>query len=104
MATDRNGMFQVAFTPSAFDDINWFRQYEQNIIFDKIEEQLRYEPDVETRNKKRLRPNQVSEWELRVETFRVFYDVDAVANAVEVRMVCHKEGNKLLVRGKEYAL
>ena len=46
----------------------------------------------------------MSEWELRVDTFRVFYDVDAVANAVEVRMVGHKEGNKLFIRGKEYAL
>lgn len=59
-------MFRIAFTHSALDDIQWFRKHEQKIIFDKSEEQLTHQPNVETRNRKQLRPNQVAEWELRI--------------------------------------
>ena len=97
-------MFRIAFTPSAMDDIQWFRKHEQKIIFDKIEEQLTHQPNVVTRNRKQLRPNQVAEWELRIGKYRVFYDVDTGRNAVEVKMVGSKESNKLCVRGKEYEL
>ncbi len=97
-------MFRIAFTPSALDDIQWFRKHEPKIIFDKTEGQLTYQPNVETRNRKKLRPNQVAEWELRSGKYRVFYDVDTDRNTVEVKMVGYKGGNQLLVRGKEYEL
>jgi mRNA-degrading endonuclease RelE of RelBE toxin-antitoxin system len=97
-------MFHIAFTPSALDDIEWFRTREQQIIYDQTEEQLAHEPNVETRNRKKLRPNQVAEWELRIDKYRVFYDVDLDANTVEVKMVGGKKGNKVLVRGKQYKL
>jgi len=97
-------MFGIAFTLSALEDIGWFRKREQTIIFNQTEEQLTHQPHVETRNRKRLRPNQVAEWELRIDKYRVFYDVDAAANAVEVKMVGYKAGNKLFVQGKEYKL
>ncbi|MCA1991360.1 MAG: hypothetical protein LDL41_04825 [Coleofasciculus sp. S288] len=38
--------------------------------------QLRYEPTVETRNRKRTRPNSIAAWELRIAEFRVFYNVE----------------------------
>jgi mRNA-degrading endonuclease RelE of RelBE toxin-antitoxin system len=97
-------MFSLAFTPSALEDIGQFRKHEQVIIFDKIEEQLSHQPDVETRNRKRLRPNQVAEWELRIAQYRIFYDVDSESKSVEVKLVAYKKGNKLFVRGKEYTL
>ncbi len=97
-------MFEIAFTPSALEDIDWFRKREQTTIFDMTEKQLAYQPNVETRNRKMLRPNQVAEWELRIEKYRVFYDVDSGTSAVEIKMVGYKEGNKLFVRGKEYEL
>ena len=59
-------MFHIAFTPSALDDIGWFRKRERMIIFDMTEEQLTHQPNVETRNRKKLRPNQIAEWELRI--------------------------------------
>ncbi len=84
--------------------MGWFRKHEQAAIFDRIEKQLRSQPTNETRNRKRLRPNQVAEWELRVGKYRVFYEVDVAANAVEIELVGYKEGNKLFVRDKEYRL
>ena len=71
---------------------------------DGIERQLMYEPGVETRNRKRLRPNRIAEWELRIDDYRVVYDVKANEAGVEIKLVGLKNGNKLLVRGKEYEL
>lgn len=97
-------MFRFAFTPSALDDIAWFRVPQRKAILQGIEEQLAHEPGVETRNRKRLRPNSVAEWELRVGEFRVFYDVDTGQNTVEIKTAGIKEGNVLRVRGKEFRL
>jgi len=54
--------FDIVFTPEA------------------LEEQLSHEPNRETRNRKRLRPNQTAEWVIRVDRFRVFYDIEESAN------------------------
>ena len=58
----------------------------------------------DTRNRKKLRPNDVSEYELRISKLRVFYDVDEEAKTVKIEAVGYKEGNRLFIRGKEYAL
>jgi mRNA-degrading endonuclease RelE of RelBE toxin-antitoxin system len=56
------------------------------------------------RNRKRLRPNVVSEYELRIRGFRVFYDVDENEKIVKIKAIGHKEGSFLLIRGKEFKL
>jgi len=68
------------------------------------ETQLEYEPTVETRNRKRLRPNQVAEWELRIGKWRVFYDVYEKVRTVKVEGIGRKEGNRLFLHGEEYEL
>ena len=97
-------MFDIRLSKSALADIRWFRQRERRTIMDGIERQLVYEPDIETRNRKRLRPNRVAEWELRINDYRVVYDVKADEAVVEIKLVGLKNGNQLLVRGKEYEL
>jgi mRNA-degrading endonuclease RelE of RelBE toxin-antitoxin system len=69
-------MFHITFTPEAIEDLRWFIKVDRKSIMEEIETQLRYEPAVETRNRKRLRPNQLAEWELRSGGFRVFFDVE----------------------------
>lgn len=64
-------MFEITLTPSAFDDLTWFRVVDQRSILDSIEEQLVYQPHIVTRKRKRLRPNRVAEWELRIGAFRM---------------------------------
>jgi mRNA-degrading endonuclease RelE of RelBE toxin-antitoxin system len=59
---------------------------------------------VETRNRKRLHPNDLAEWELRVGKFRVFYDVDETELRVKVEAVGYKRGSVLIVHGQEYEL
>src|SRR4051812_10045273 len=97
-------MFQIFYTDSALEDISSFRKHEQITIFDKVDEQLIHQPDVITRNRKRLRPNGTAEWELRVDDFRVLYDIDFSKRRVEVKVIGLKQGAQLLVRGKERVL
>jgi mRNA-degrading endonuclease RelE of RelBE toxin-antitoxin system len=97
-------VFEIEFTDDAKTDLSWFKKHEQNEILDGIENNLRYEPNVETRNRKRLRSNQTAEWELRIGKFRVFYDVDDLVKIVTIEAIGLKEGNHVLFRGKEQEL
>ena len=97
-------MFQIEFTPEAVNDLRGLRKYDQKVVVSAIELQLRDRPNQETRNRKRLRPNQLAEWELRVGDFRVFYDVVADAALVKIEAVGEKRGNSLIVHGEEYEL
>ena len=94
-------MFEIEFTDEAKADLSWFKKHEQNEIVDGIDENLRHEPNVETRNRKRLRPNQTAEWELRISKFRVFYDVDDIVKVVSVEAIGLKEGNQVFFLGEE---
>lgn len=97
-------MYEIKYTTGAIDDLKTLKKYEQQLILDGVDEQLVHEPKVETRNRKQLRPNKVAEYELRVQKYRVFYDVDGKGKIVKIVAIGHKDGNKLLIRGKEFAL
>ncbi len=97
-------MFVVEFTESAEDDLCCFKKYEQTIILDETEKQLSWEPSKETRNRKRLEPNNLSKWELRISEYRVFYDIDESINTVKVKAVGWKRHNQLFISGKEFKL
>jgi mRNA-degrading endonuclease RelE of RelBE toxin-antitoxin system len=56
------------------------------------------------RHQKRLRPNALVEWELHVQTFRVFYDVDVAQNVVKIAAVGSKQSNTLFIHGEGYEL
>jgi mRNA-degrading endonuclease RelE of RelBE toxin-antitoxin system len=82
--------FQINYTNEAFEDMKALRRYDQVAILDNVDRQLADQPMIETRNRKRLRPNRVAEWELRVAHFRVFYDVLVEENLVKVVGVGYK--------------
>ncbi len=70
-------------------------------VLDEIEKQLAYEPLTETRKRKRLRPNLIAPWELRVGELRVFYDVPVgEPKKVQVLAIGIKKRNKLYIGGK----
>jgi mRNA-degrading endonuclease RelE of RelBE toxin-antitoxin system len=48
---------------------------QQKNVLDTIDVQLKDQPTVETRNRKRMRPNPLATWELRIGNLRVYYDV-----------------------------
>jgi mRNA-degrading endonuclease RelE of RelBE toxin-antitoxin system len=97
-------MYEVEYTIEAIEDLRLYRKHERQLIVDQIDEQLLHEPSRETRNRKRLRPNSVAEFELRLMKFRVFYDVDENGKVVKIDAIGHKEGSRLFIRGKEYQL
>jgi mRNA-degrading endonuclease RelE of RelBE toxin-antitoxin system len=67
-----------------------------------LEVKLQHEHAVETRNRKRLRRNDLAEWELRVGQFRVFYDVDLNDRVIKIETIGYKRGGHLYIRVKEY--
>jgi len=94
-------MYEIELTPKAREDLLWFRKNEQTEILDGIDENLMYEPTVETRNRKQLRPNETAEWELRLGKYRVLYDVDEKIRIVSIEAIGLKLGNAFYFQGKE---
>ena len=94
--------YRIRFAESAEEQLAQLAARQRAIVFDAVKVQLRYEPLRETRNRKRLRPNPLAPWELRVGTLRVFYEVDALElDLVNVLAIGIKRGNRLIVSGKE---
>ena len=96
--------YAIEVTEDAFLDLKTLLPHEQAIILAGIERQLPWEPTTETRNRKPLRPNELSDWEVRIVKYRVFYDVSAEAKIVTVKAIGRKGRNTLLIRGKEFSL
>ena len=96
-----NMKFSIKIAESALDDLKWFKKYERVLILDAIDKQLAYEPMAETRNRKILRDNILLRWELRVDKYRVFYNVDENNRIVDITAIGYKEHNKLFISGKE---
>ena len=96
--------FTINLTIEAVDDLRTLRKFDQQIVLSAIDNQLSDQPHVVTRRRKRLRPNRLAEWELRVEDFRVFYDVNVAESQVKVVAVGQKRGERLFVHGEEYEL
>jgi mRNA-degrading endonuclease RelE of RelBE toxin-antitoxin system len=98
--------FEIEFTQVAADHVRAYRKFDQQLILDAIAEQLTHEPATETRHRKRLGENEMSDWELRVQKFRVFYDVilEEKRQTVKIKAVGHKEHNTLFIGGREVKL
>lgn len=97
-------MYEIEYTAEALEDLESLRKFEQKQVTDEIDAQLKNEPDIETRNRKRLRPNNVAEWELRTGRFRVFYDVYQMVKIVRIVAIGYKENNRVFIHGEEYEL
>ena len=93
--------FTIDITRTAYGHLSAFRRYDRNKILDGIRDQLTHQPDEEARNRKKLRDNPISDWELRIDPFRVFYEVDDEKRLVTVVGVGMKKRDKLLLDGEE---
>ena len=75
------------------------------MVFDGVDEQLGHEPGVETRNRKPMRPNPLSPWELRIGDLRVYYEIaEDPEQIVTIVAVGVKDRNRVLIGGKEIKL
>ena len=92
--------YEIRFASSAKRHLQKFAVGERTAIVAAVETQLLHQPLVETRSRKRLRPNPIAPWELRVRSMRVFYEVDQ-PGVVTVLAIGAKRGNRLYIGGEE---
>jgi hypothetical protein len=101
--------FSLVFAPLVHEHFGAIHAKYDSFIRQNIEEQLTHEPDVETRNRKPVRPPAAfqAEWELRFgpnNRFRVFYQINRDTREVRIVAVGVKNRNRLLVGGEEVSL
>ena len=92
--------FHITITEDRERSLCFFSARNQHIIENAIVDSLKNEPTKPTRAIKRLRSNPFAEFELRVEGFRVLYNVEE--DEVVILLVGKKKGNKLFVEKEEF--
>src|SRR5262249_30625586 len=68
--------FQLTITDDADEQFRWLTIREQRVLEAAIETRLRDQPAVLTKAVKRLRPNPLAEYELKVGDLRALYNVE----------------------------
>lgn len=93
--------YRVEYSPDTEEHFRTLTARQQSIVLDTVERQLKYQPTVETRNRKPMRPNPLAPWELRIGDLRVYYDVkDEPDKVVYVRAIGIKGRDSVKI-GKE---
>jgi mRNA-degrading endonuclease RelE of RelBE toxin-antitoxin system len=106
-AASQDGLLQyrIEYSPECEDHLLALTARDRVTVLSAVEVQLANQPDVETRNRKQLRPNVLAPWELRIGDLRVFYDIEEKQEAVvHVRAVGIKEHGVLRIGGEEFPL
>lgn len=94
--------YRIIYDPAAEAHFRALTARQQSMILDTVEKQLVDQPAVETRNRKRMRPNSIAPWELRIGVLRVFYDVSEEPEAVvSILAVGIKNRNRVIIAGEE---
>ena len=93
--------YRIEYSPVTEEHFHSLTAREQTIVLDTVEKQLQYQPTVETKNKKPMRPNPIAPWELRIGNLRVYYDIDVKPESVVyIRAIGIKDRNNVRI-GKE---
>ena len=96
--------YRIEFAPSAIDHLRGLPARDRRIILDGTETRLSHEPTSPGRNRKLLRTNNLSTWELRLGNYRVYYDVESGKLQVTVRAIGRKVRDKVVIEGLERKL
>jgi mRNA interferase RelE/StbE len=83
--------FDIRYAAVAADDVRGLRPFDQRTVMDAIEEQLAYEPQRTSKSRiKAMEQPFWSQFRLRVDDIRVYYDVDEENRVVNVLRVLNK--------------
>jgi mRNA-degrading endonuclease RelE of RelBE toxin-antitoxin system len=94
--------YRIQFSTRATEHVAALRANSRRQVVDDIERQLSFEPQLATRHRKRLRPNVLADWELRIGDFRVYYIVaDEPEPTVSIIAVGRKLRNRVFIAGEE---
>ena len=97
--------YRIQYSPETDQHLRYLTARERSIVFDGVDEQLRHQPAVETRNRKPMRPNPLAPWELRIGDIRVYYDVEEEPEKlVTVLSIGLKDRNRVIIGGEEVEL
>lgn len=104
--TDR---FELCFAPEVVEHLVVIERKYHSLIQKTLDEQLVYEPDHQTHNRKPVEQPApfAATWELRFgpgNRIRVFYEIDRVEHVVWILAVGVKERERLLIGGEEFKL
>ena len=94
--------FDITITDEADAQLRALPVREQHIVEAAVMARLQDRPTTPTRAIRRLRPNPLAEFELRVRDLRVLYNVDVDRGEVVLLIVGRKVGNELIVSGEEF--
>ena len=97
--------FELVYAPQVNAHLKAIERKYYGLIRQEIEAQLRFEPGVETRNRKPLKRAVAFEveWEIRFgpnKRFRVFYEIDQEARTVYILAVGVKVRDRLYIGGE----
>ena len=96
--------YRIEYSPDVEDHLRYLTARQQAIVLDTIDVRLTDQPTVETRNRKRMVPNSLALWELRIGSFRAYYDVEESDRVVYVRAVGIKLRNRVRIGREEINL
>jgi mRNA-degrading endonuclease RelE of RelBE toxin-antitoxin system len=93
--------YRIEYSPETEEHFQYLSKRQQGIVLDAVERQLQFQPGIETRNRKPMRPNPLAPWELRIGTLRVYYDFeDSPERVVFIRAIGIKQRNNVII-GRE---
>lgn len=93
-------MFRITITADAEQQYRELSARDQRLLQDAIVARLIHLPEMESKAIKRLRPNPLAAFELRVGHLRALYNIEG--DEVVIVIVGRKVGNKLIVGGQEF--
>jgi mRNA-degrading endonuclease RelE of RelBE toxin-antitoxin system len=69
--------YRIEYSPEVEIHLKVLTKLQQIVVLDEVDSQLQYQPTMETRNRKPMRPDPIAPWELRIQNLRVYYDVES---------------------------
>lgn len=97
--------YAIEYSPETIGHLRALTSRQRAVVFDAVEEQLRFQPLVQTRNRKLMRPNPLAPWELRIGELRVYYVVEGTPGPrVLIRAIGIKDRNRVLIGSEEVEL
>ena len=104
-----NQPFSLIYDPEVANHLQSIERKHHSLICNAIQEQLLFEPESETRNRKPLQQPAAfgATWELRFgprNRFRVLYVVDPERQEVQILAIGVKDRNRLIIGGEEVEL
>lgn len=105
----KRAVFRIVYDVEVENHLRAIETKYHSAIRRTIEQQLTYQADVRTRNRKPLirEVEMGATWELRFgpgNRFRVFYAVDRSAHEVQILAIGVKQGNRLFIADEEINL